>query len=833
MGEPLMGIVDQLMNSLFGEEAVSAPKEDIWEHDALASLLPYVSYDPEQRFYHNDATVSFLLEIDPQVATASVAANVHATLMQSCPIHGGFQVINWTSPNVDAPLSRWAKAHVFGDDITEEMVSSRIKFMEDRRFGTEEAIKAIPHNRRVFVSGWIDGVGLSQSALHDLSSFRRGLLSAFGEPQDSSVHPNEFLPLIKEMLCAQEWGQFGVGVYDDTRELKQQIPSASISVHPSHMQIVSDPMLSVSCATVAKYPNEWWSDMSHMLGGDPDRKSDRPHGPVLSTLTALSIPPQKSEADLLKKRTQGEHSKKTGFAKFVTGFDEKMDELGSLVGQIENGERIFSTVYTVAAFTKGDQVEAQDAGTELAKIFRRVGIPLRHEKFLQLPLLLSALPMGATKKGLSKLSALNRTRLLKGAAVAALSPWYGEFKGSSSGKGMLLTGKQGQVFSWTPFESSGNYNVAVVGRSGAGKSVFMQELVSSVISNGGRALVIDDGYSFKTMCDIVGGKHLSFDGSQPQKLNPFSLLNADQMDQPEYVNDAVGLLAGVIACMGALGAQVDGRVIGVEEDFIKQAILQVWDAKGTSGEITDVHAILEAQSETEPRLVDLCRKISNFCVDGSYGHYFTGPANISVERELTVVEMSDIKGSGDLEAVVLQLVMFLGTELMYKTDRSVPVVILIDEAWDMLKGGNTADFIGGVVRRARKYTGSLVTGTQSIEDYYNNPAAQVCLENSDWNAFLAQKPETIDKLIANQKLSVDPSMAKRLKAITTVPGLFAEVSIRGAEGTWFFGRLMLDPFSLAVFSSKGSTVVALKKRVESGMTTVQALRDLVATGDVS
>ncbi len=47
----------------------------------------------------------------------------------------------------------------------------------------------------------------------------------------------------------------------------------------------------------------------------------------------------------------------------------------------------------------------------------------------------------------------------------------------------------------------------------------------------------------------------------------------------------------------------------------------------------------------------------------------------------------------------------------------------------------TANFLEGVVRRARKYTGSLITGTQSLMDYYNNPAALVCLENSDWTVF--------------------------------------------------------------------------------------------------
>lgn len=205
---------------------------------------------------------------------------------------------------------------------------------------------------------------------------------------------------------------------------------------------------------------------------------------------------------------------------------------------------------------------------------------------------------------------------------------------------------------------------------------------------------------------------------------------------------------------------------------------------------------------------------------------------MDVESPFTVVELSNLKSQPDLEQVVLQIIMFLGTELMFKTDRSVPVAILIDEAWDLLKGAGTAKFIEGVVRRARKYTGALITGTQSIDDYFQNQAAEVCLQNSDWTVFLAQNPETIDRLEQTKRLSIPAGFGAKLKSITSVPGQFAEMAVKGPGG-WFFGRLMLDPFSLAVFSSKGATVEHLNRRKAAGMSTVEALKDMVAKGDVS
>ena len=322
------------------------------------------------------------------------------------------------------------------------------------------------------------------------------------------------------------------------------------------------------------------------------------------------------------------------------------------------------------------------------------------------------------------------------------------------------------------------------------------------------------------------------DGEREVKLNPFSMLQADKMGSKEYESEAVELITRVIATMASLGEQREGRVAGMEEDSISAAVRKVWSAKGPDGEVTDVLDVLKERASKDPRLEDVCSKLASYARGGSFGHYFEGRATINVENALTVVELSELKTQPGLEQVVLQLVMFLGTELMYKTDRSIPVAILIDEAWDLLKGPGTAKFIEGVVRRARKYTGALITGTQSIDDYYQNPAAEVCLQNSDWTVFLAQKPETIDRLQRAGKLSLPDGYGSRLKSITSVPGQFSEMAIKGSSG-FFVGRLALDPFSLAVFSSKGSTVEQLNKRKAQGMTTVAALKDMVAKGEVS
>src|SRR3546814_11389210 len=96
--------------------------------------------------------------------------------------------------------------------------------------------------------------------------------------------------------------------------------------------------------------------------------------------------------------------------------------------------------------------------------------------------------------------------------------------------------------------------------------------------------------------------------------------------------------------------------------------------------------------------------------------------------------------------------MFMSQQMMRKVDRSVPKALLLDEAWQMLRGGAMADFIETYARTCRKYGAALVTATQSLTDYYKSAGSVAALENSDWFVILQQQPETIPDLKETDRL---------------------------------------------------------------------------------
>lgn len=825
-----MGGFANFMSSLFDDAPFTMEDRQSFVDHVFSDLLSYRVYDPEDNLFHNDGTVGFLLETPPVIG-ADVFRTLQTAISSYCPAEGTVQFISWASPNLMPNLTRWSSQRHVQTPLMRKMVERRIGHFNSLRFGTNGHMKCVPHSRRILISGWVDG-DPSQSQLKGLKEFRRNLILAMGGDQLCvNVQPSVFLELLSEMLHTRGSVSAEPLVYDDDVPLNYQLPGAGLAVASDGMSFLNSPELSVSSATVRMVPHEWAAALGSLFNGSPDRPDDNPHGPVLTCLTARSKPNRQSMSEVVKKRAKLEHAKTTNFGKWMSDLPEQDAEFEGLQAQLERGERIFETLTTVSAYARGDVDDSTAALSEMRKIYAMVGVALEKDNFLQLPVFLAGLPFQASGPRIEDMRKASRVKKRKGAAVTALAPIHGEFVGAREYTGLLLCGRQGQLCDWDNYRSSGNYNVSVVGKSGAGKSVFMQELVTSIYSGGGRVLVIDDGQSFKTTCEIIGGDWLSIGSGSQFRLNPFAMLSAEHMDSIEYRGEALELITRVIATMANLGEQREGRVSGIEEEFIELACAEVWDRLGNNGNVTEVLTILKSNVKDEPRLIDVVTKLSRYAVGGTYGEMFDGPSNVSIDSAFTVFEMSELKSQKDLEAVVLQIIMFLGTELMFKTDRSTRVAILIDEAWDML-GAETASFLEGVVRRARKYTGALITGTQSMLDYYENPAALVCLQNSDWTIFLSQKPEVIDQLVADGRLNAPEGIAHSLKSLTSVKGQFSECGIRGPDG-WLFGRLLLDQYSLAIFSTTGHMVQKLNDLVSvRGMNMGDALEQLVESGEV-
>jgi conjugal transfer ATP-binding protein TraC len=385
---------------------------------------------------------------------------------------------------------------------------------------------------------------------------------------------------------------------------------------------------------------------------------------------------------------------------------------------------------------------------------------------------------------------------------------------------MLFLGRRGQLCNWNPFDNdTGNFNCVVVGRSGTGKSVFMQDLLLNGLATGARVFVLEVGRSFEKMCHLVGGQSIEFSKGSGLCLNPFTLISESC---PDERNQSFSMLRSIVCEMCAPTSGTND----LQNALVEQGIQAAWAKRGRQATITDIGEWLFAQSDE--RATSLGTMLSPFMSGGNYATYFEGENNINFSSAMVLVELEELKNQKDLQSVALQIFMMNISSQVFLGDRTTPFYICVDEAWDLLRGKQTGIFIETLARRLRKYRGSLVIGTQNIDDFFASEGARAAYENSDWMCVLGQKKSSIQRLNESNKMTLDEHQMALIGSVTTRQGEYSEVAILDPEGGCSVLRLVLDPFSELLYSTKAEEFARINELKSSGASTFEAIEEVVA-----
>jgi conjugal transfer ATP-binding protein TraC len=457
-------------------------------------------------------------------------------------------------------------------------------------------------------------------------------------------------------------------------------------------------------------------------------------------------------------------------------------------------------------------------------------------------------------------------------------PLLGEFRGTLPRENegavrraaLTMFGRLGQTMTYDLFANrSGNYNAAVVGTSGSGKSAFCNELVLRLLSEGDRGWIIDVGGSYQKLCERLGGLYISFGKNAKINLNPFGMFQSviegyyfnpapftdeqtraeeedlemlvpvfEQMVSPnrvltDFERRQLGMhIQSVI--LDARMAHGGPRIATIDElatSLVNNCEMGGPNPSGTDADwVNKIRAMSyeERQSVCDPRIRELGQNLQSFGSAGLYGSWFTGASTVHLgSQQLVVLELEELNNRPDLRAVVLMLLMRMITNEMYLGTRSQGKFVLIDEAWDLMSEGNSGKFIEKGYRRARKYGGSFITATQDIGDYDKSEISRAALVNSDWLFLLRQKKESIDALASSKKFSMDAYTESLLKSLKTESGKFSEIFVRCGDLPPAVGRLFFDPFTLLLASSKAQDVEDIEHYKSKGLSVAQAIESVL------
>ena len=792
----------------------------------IADLLPYESYDPDTQLFYNDDTVAFTLEVAPATGLSEEDLRVLGGLLtQGLKPKTTLQIILFASHDIYPLLDRWSSMRTRGKEIFSFLADKRVEYL--KRGNWQSLLPDQPmllRDYRLFLTlsrplapggnGSRPATGAGTAEVEWLQRTRaafRGILSSARLPS-RSMDAEDLINLMDTIINPSADPRTYLH-WEQNRMLRDQMVDGDTRYEVGRDALGighGEHHVEARMFSVRQYPESWAGWGMGDLIGDLFSNTLRLPCPFLYTLNII-VPDQVAAANKAKYKTaRAQQMNESPIGRYLPAWKERKEDWTFVSKKIGDGHNLMDVQMQLVLFAP--QGQGDYAEQRLKALFDSRGWVLTKDRFTSMHAWLSAMPMMTGPAFVKEMKILRRLRTMLSWSAINTAPVIGEWKGTGTPLLMLL-GRRGQIMQVDPFDNDkGNFNVAVAATSGAGKSFFTQEMVSSMLGSGGRVWVIDSGRSYEHLCHLVDGTFLEFSEAAKVNLNPFTSIRDIHEEMP--------MLKDVLAQM----ASPEQPLSSLQRAYLEEAIKTIWNEREQQSSVTPVAAWLLKHEDQAAREVG--RMLYPYTSEGTYGGYFEGRSNIDFNNPFVVLELGELDPKPDLQAVVLLILMMRITEAMYLGGRKQRKLCIIDEAWKLMGRGTAGEFIERGYRTARKFGGSFMTITQGIDDYYKSGTSKAALANSDWLFLLRQKAESIQAAEKSDQISMDEHLRRVMTSIDTKQGEYSEIAVMGPGGV-SVGRLIVDPFTEKLYSTKAEEFERIDQMMKQGHSLVDAVEHLV------
>lgn len=323
-----------------------------------------------------------------------------------------------------------------------------------------------------------------------------------------------------------------------------------------------------------------------------------------------------------------------------------------------------------------------------------------------------------------------------------------------------------------------NANMVVFAKSGAGKSftVKLEALRSMMV--GTDIIIIDPENEYQKLCDAVGGAYVRLSLNSDVRINPFDL---PKVIDSEEANDA--LRANLVTLHGLFRLMLGGNQISAtgqpvpaltpnEEADLDQALIDTYARAGITSDplthqsppptIINLYDTLLHMEGTGPQLAQRLRKYTT----GTFAGIFSQQSNINIHNQMIVFNIRDLED--ELRPVAMYIVLSHIWNIVRAEQKKR--MLIVDEAWQLMKYDDSANFLFSLAKRARKYYLGLTTITQDVEDFMSSKMGRAIVANSSIQLLLKQSTSAVDVLSDVFKLTEEEK--KRLANFPVGQGLF-------------------------------------------------------------
>lgn len=286
-----------------------------------------------------------------------------------------------------------------------------------------------------------------------------------------------------------------------------------------------------------------------------------------------------------------------------------------------------------------------------------------------------------------------------------------------------------------------NYNSVTFATSGAGKSYAIKLEILRSLMFGTEVIVIDPEREYEYLAEATGGRFFNISLSSDHHINPFDLPDPQEDEDPADI-----LRSHIIELIGLFRLMLGG-LSPEEETILDQALHEVYSLKDINGDVswagqeppllTDFEMVLAGMEGSDSLIARLQKYTS-----GTWSGFMNQPTNVDINQKFIVFSLRDMED--ELKSVAMYIITNHIWNMIRR--RLTKRLLVIDEAWWMMKSEDTASFLFSLAKRGRKYYLGIATITQDVDDFLRSPYGVPMITNSSLQFLMKQSPTSIDLL---------------------------------------------------------------------------------------
>ncbi len=508
----------------------------------------------------------------------------------------------------------------------------------------------------------------------------------------------------------------------ETKNIDSFLAPSAFSVAPNHIQVGSQYARTIFMATYPRYLHtNWFSPVINL-----DRVFD----------ISIYVNP-KNTAQVLRQlrdqlaRLEAEVMEESAAGKVRNPILETaIQDIESLRDKLQQGTDRFFELGIYITFYENSIKELDETESKIKGLLEYQLIFSRPTTFRMSEGFMSTLPLNNDKLGVY--TSLNTEPL------SSTFPFVSFDLTSNSGVLYGINTHNNSLVLYDRFELE-NANAVVFGKSGGGKSYTIKLEILRCLIFGTQVLVIDPEDEYKYLAETVGGSNIKISINSPHHINALDLPIPKADEAPadifkSHLLDLTGLLRLIL-----------GELTPEESSILDEALIQTYAIKDITPErdfsnmpapiLSDLQNILEGLTGAESMAVRLKKY-----TQGTFAGFLNNPTNVSMDNRLVVFSIRDMEE--ELRPIAMYLILnHIWTQVRRDLKKRI---LVVDEAWWLMKYQLGAEFLFNIAKRARKYYLGLTTISQDIPDFMATPQGKAIVTNSSIQMLMKQSPAAID-----------------------------------------------------------------------------------------